>query len=226
MITLADVRAALALPSFNAIEAQLKMSPLPPGLNPNLTLAEKPPRQAAVLVLLYPHTPEDWHLLLTRRTDSLRKHSGQISFPGGSRDETDDSFITTALRETCEELGICDPANMVVLGELNSCYIAPTNFEVHPIVATLPALPEMTVSADEVAEVLTFSLRGLLHPATRQHEMRDIMGYSVSVPYYQVGEHKVWGATAVMLSELEARLRAVLSNELQTQIAELTLASE
>jgi 8-oxo-dGTP pyrophosphatase MutT (NUDIX family) len=224
MITLDDVRAALSLPNFNALEAQLRMSPTPRGFN--TAFADTPPRQAAVLVLLYPHTPDDWHLILTRRPDSMRKHSGQVSFPGGSRDEADASFVATALRETCEELGICDPANMTILGELNTCYIPPTNFEVHPIVGALPALPEMTVSADEVAEVLTLSLHGLLHPATLQHEMRDIMGYSVSVPFYRVGEHKVWGATAVMLSEFETRLRAVLSDEIQAQIAELTLTSE
>jgi 8-oxo-dGTP pyrophosphatase MutT (NUDIX family) len=224
VITLDDVRAALALPNFNALEAQLRLSPQPRGFNP--AFADTPPRQAAVLVLMYPHTPDDLHLILTRRPDTMRKHSGQVSFPGGSRDEADASFVDTALRETSEELGIYDPVNMVILGELNPCYIPPTNFEVHPIVAALPALPEMTVSADEVAEVLTLSLQGLLHPATLQHEMREMMGYKVDVPFYRVGEHKVWGATAVMLSELETRLRAVLSDEKQAHIAGLTLTSE
>jgi 8-oxo-dGTP pyrophosphatase MutT (NUDIX family) len=218
MITFDHLQAALALTEFDAPTAQLKMSPNPRGdVRRNLHY-DTPPREAAVLVLIYPHTADDLRLVLTRRTEKLAKHSGQVSFPGGRRDENDASFVATALRETCEELGFCDTSQLQIIGTLAQCYIPPSHFQVQPVVATLPFIPEFYPSPDEVAEVLTFSLLDLLHPATKQHEYWQMQGYNVSVPYYAVQGHKVWGATAVMLSELEQRLRAVLPTEVMMQL--------
>ncbi len=214
MITFDHLRAALTLTDFDAPTAQLKMSPNPRGdMRRNLSY-DTPPREAAVLVLVYPHAPDELRLVLTRRTEKLTKHSGQVSFPGGRRDEDDDSLAATALRETCEELGFCDTSQLTIIGMLAQCYIPPSHFQVQPVVATVPFIPEFHPSPDEVAEVLSFSLLDLLHPATKQHEYWQMQGYNVSVPYYAVQGHKVWGATAVMLSELEQRLRAVIPDEL------------
>src|SRR5688572_3632519 len=99
MITPDHVRAAMALVEFNALEAQQQMSPRPRGINTEL--ANQPPRNAAVLCLVYPHTPDDWRIILTLRNAGMRKHSGQVSFPGGGREEQDESYAATALRETC-----------------------------------------------------------------------------------------------------------------------------
>ncbi|MCU0512204.1 MAG: CoA pyrophosphatase [Anaerolineae bacterium] len=207
-LTPEHVRAALAGPPLDDAAA---MSPLPRGFPPP-ALADTPPRQAAVLVLLYPARPDDWQIILTRRTETLKKHSGQISFPGGSRDDDDASWAATALRETCEELGLCHLPGLALLGELATCYIPPTHYEVHPVVAAVPVdvQPLLKPSGSEVAQVLALALDDLLRPATRQEELRQIMGYSVVVPYYRVQEHKVWGATAVILGDLEARLRHTL----------------
>lgn len=218
MITFDHLRAALALSDFDAPKAQLKMSPNPRGAVRRNLQYDTPPREAAVLVLVYPHTPDELRLVLTRRTETLTKHSGQVSFPGGRRDEADASFAATALRETCEELGVCDAAQFQIMGTLYPCYIPPSHFMVQPVVAMLPFIPQFHPSPDEVAEVLTLSLVALLHPATKQHEYWQMQGHNVSVPYYAVQGHKVWGATAVMLSELEQRLRAVLPDEILAQL--------
>ncbi|MFQ3646602.1 MAG: CoA pyrophosphatase [Anaerolineae bacterium] len=203
MIRLDDVRRALALPAEVSERARFAMSPVPRGLPPNA-----PPREAGVLALLTPRADGRLHLLLTRRQESLRGHSGQISFPGGQRDPHDPDFTATALRETCEELGICEPIE--VLGMLATVYIPPSNFNVYPSVGYLRQLSALRPNEAEVAEVLTLTLEELLDPSVKQEETRLISGYTVRVPYYHVGGHKVWGATAIMLFDLELRLRQAL----------------
>ncbi len=207
MVTFNDLDAALALPDFDPVPAQMRMVPpvrrfVPPeGVTP---------RTAGVLVLIYPEA-DGLHILLTRRTEALRSHSGQISFPGGRYSpDQDDSFTATALRETCEELGLCDDVR--ILGSLSRLYIPPSNFEVYPTVAALDAPPRCIPNPDEVAEVFSLPIRDLLDANTKQSEDRPYQGSPISVPYYAVRGHKVWGATAAMLSELESRLRTVLEH--------------
>jgi 8-oxo-dGTP pyrophosphatase MutT (NUDIX family) len=206
-ITFDHVRAAVALAGFDSPSAQVRMSPIPRSIYPeNL---DKPMREAGVLVLIYPEQDGALHIVLTRRTDTLRgHHRGQISFPGGQRDPGDESFAATALRETCEELGICDA--ITVLGELSPVYIPPSHFRVYPWVGAIQCQPVFHPNRDEVAEVFTFAVSGLVDDSCKRLEYREFGGTTVAVPYYQVHGHKVWGATAVMLSELEHRLRAVL----------------
>jgi len=207
MITLDILKKAVGLPDFDPTTAYA-----------NLAVPNRPrkpaegivPRQAGVLVLTYPEA-DGLHVILTQRATTLRSHSGQISFPGGRRNTEDDSFTAAALRETCEELGICE--GIQIIGTLSKFYIPPSNFEVFPAVATLAERPTYHPNPAEVESVFTMPLQLLLDPQIKLTEEWDFNGTQVPVTYYSVGGHKVWGATAFMLSELEARLRLVLDME-------------
>lgn len=198
------IRQALNLRDFDVSAAHEKMNPRPRGTRS----PEMPgqPRQGAVLVISYSKNGEVY-LVLTRRRDDLNAHAGQISFPGGQR-ETGETMQMAALREAKEEVGISIPA-LALLGELSTIYIPPTDFEVHPYVAWHGGIPGFKPQDREVAEILEVPISHLLNPATRHEETWDIQGYTVEVPYFLVGPHKVWGATAIMMSEFLERLRAV-----------------
>jgi 8-oxo-dGTP pyrophosphatase MutT (NUDIX family) len=209
MISIATLHKAVHLPDFDPVPAQLKMAPL----RARIPAEGVTPRQAGVLVLVYPEQG-DLHVILTRRTDSLSSHSGQISFPGGKHNAEDESFTITALRETCEELGICNGA-IQVIGMLSRLYIPPSNFEVYPTVGLLEEPPLLAPNPHEVAEVFTLPLHQLLDSSLKRSEEWDFNGTKVTIPFYAIQGHKVWGATAIMLSELEHRLLAVLQEDTQ-----------
>lgn len=200
---LSHLRAALSRP-LPGLTVQLRMSPQPRTgaeriLDPRLDC-----RRAGVLVLIYP-CGDDACLVLTRRTDVLDTHRGQISFPGGSLDPGEDA-ATAALREGWEELAI-DPARLEVIGALSPLYIPPSGFCIYPTVAVAAARPDFIPNPHEVAEIIEAPLAHLLAPNTRQEEVWEIRGAPVRVPFYAVGHHKVWGATAMVLCELLALLQ-------------------
>lgn len=198
------IERALKLTEIDAAAAQQKMTPRPRGVRP----PEQPgrPRQGGVLVILYEKNGAT-HLVLTRRRDDLNSHAGQISFPGGRR-EDGESMQTTALREAHEEVGV-SPAALSVLGMLTPLYIPPTDYEVYPFVARHDGVPFFVPQLHEVAEIIEVPLDFLLDPANRFEEPWELRGFVVQVPYYLVGAHKVWGATAMMLSEFLERIAAV-----------------
>jgi 8-oxo-dGTP pyrophosphatase MutT (NUDIX family) len=198
------IKQALSLPDFDVSAAHARMNPRPRGKRP----PEMPgqPRQGAVLVIAYAKNGETC-LVLTRRRDDLKAHAGQISFPGGQR-ESGETMLMAALREANEEVGVSIPA-LVLLGELSPIYIPPTDFEVHAFVAWHRCIPNFTPQDREVAEILEVPISQLLEPGTRHEELWDFQGFKIEVPFYQVGHHKVWGATAIMMSEFLERLRAV-----------------
>lgn len=196
----------MQLKEIDPIQAQLEMAPLPRGLN--LAISTDPARKAAVLVLIIPYQ-NTLSLVLTRRTTHLRGHSGQISFPGGKYDECDKDYVETAMRETCEELGLCDE-KVEILGQLEKCYIPPSNFDVFPTVGLMTMEAHFIPNPQEVDAIIYFPLADLLNPALKKVEIRNMQGYDVTIPFYDVAGEIVWGATAVMLSDLEHRIRRVI----------------
>lgn len=164
-------------------------------------------REAGVLVLLLPPA-EAPRVVLTVRHDDLPDHGGQISFPGGQR-EGDEALSDTALREAEEEIGL-SPSSVRLLGNLTPLYIPPSNFCVHPVLGAVTATPSLRPTDREVAAILRASVPRLRAPGARTVETWTLQGRAVDVPYYDVDDHVVWGATAMMLAEV----LAVLGDEL------------
>lgn len=163
------------------------------------------PREAAVLLLLFPRDDELW-LPLTVRSARLTTHRGEVSLPGGGADPDDGGPADTALREAWEELGI-EPASVEVLGALTAFYIPPSNNRLTPVVGLSAAEPAMRPDPAEVEVAFSVPLRALLDPGTVQEEIWERQGMHLRVPFFSLEGHKVWGATALLLSELVARLR-------------------
>lgn len=188
------------------LAAHVRMAPLGRHEDPAILRPEgKRARPAAVLVLLYPLDEGDESaLVLTQRQPTLRDHSGQISFPGGSRDpgETPEE---AALREGWEEVGV-DPEAPRLLGRLSPLYIPPSGFAVDPVVAALDERPPFEPHEAEVAALLEAPLAHLLDAATRRVSVRTVRGGTFEVPFFDVDGYEVWGATAMMLAELLALL--------------------
>jgi len=181
------------------LNAQLKMTPRPRPGHLRYDEVDVSCTRAGVLVLLYPWN-DSLHLVLTRRTEQMRHHQAQISFPGG-RQESGEDLIQTALRETKEELGI-QPDSFRLLGTLTPLYIPPSNTCIHPVVATLLQRPEFVRSPKEVDEVIEMPLAHLRDPINIHEEIWTIKGIPVRVPFYLFKGNKIWGATAMVLAEL------------------------
>ncbi len=153
---------------------------------------------AAVLLALYRKDDEP-HILLTLRTDHVEHHKGQISFPGGASDGSDPDLLTTALRETFEEVGI-RPEDVEVLGTLDDI-ITISDFRVTPYVGLLrgPSPYPFAPHPREVAALIEVPLRHLLAAGSLELELRELRGQPVLVPAYIYGPHRIWGATARIL---------------------------
>jgi 8-oxo-dGTP pyrophosphatase MutT (NUDIX family) len=207
-LTLDKIHEALALENFDTLAAQKKMIPFDSARR-SLPENKAAVRVGAVLVLLYCRNQEIY-LVLTKRRDDLHSHAGQISFPGG-RQEDSETLLTTALRETEEEVGVPTTA-VQSLGQLTTIYIPPSGFLVHPFVGWYEngGPPQFIPSEDEVAQIIEVPLATLLDPKTAVSEPWDFKGHKVMVPYYAIQGHKVWGATAIMLSEFVERLRMIV----------------
>lgn len=170
-------------------------------LNPEAQVIppDEAPRPAAVLVPLVPREG-GLHMLLTQRQPHLRRHAGQVAFPGGRMDETDLSPVAAALRETEEETGI-PPAFVEPLGFLDT-YLTSTNYRVMPVVGILRPGFTVTPQVEEVADVFEVPLAFLMDPVSHERHSRDWQGrqrHYYAMPWQ--GRY-IWGATAGMIRNL------------------------
>lgn len=161
-------------------------------------------RRAAVLVPVLP-TPQGARVLYTVRTDALRDHAGQVSFPGGSLEPGDGSLRETALREAEEEVDL-RPDLVEVIGELDEVYIPPSGFLVRPIVGLLRPEAELVLAPEEVEAVFSVPLAELMSPKAVEEVVWEREGRQYEVRVFAVGGYEIWGATAAMTAGLLARL--------------------
>jgi 8-oxo-dGTP pyrophosphatase MutT (NUDIX family) len=175
----------------------------------DFTLADRPAGfgAAKAAVLLPVIAREEPMLLFTRRTDSLARHSGQVSFPGGRSEASDVSPVETALREAFEETGIA-PGFVTIAGYLDR-YLTGTGFDIQPVVGVLAEGFSLAPDPREVASVFEVPLAFLLDPANRRRESRQIAGHARRFYAFTYGEHEIWGATAAIIVNLAERLDAI-----------------
>ena len=203
---------------INSLEKRLTM-PLP-GEEAHLKMASKTRLKelgsvndtsgaipAGVLILLYPENRNINTVLIERQKyDGI--HSGQISFPGGRKEEIDKSLIETALREAKEEVNI-EPENVKIIGTLTELYIPPSNFLVLPVIGYLKTKPNFIPDDNEVAQIITADISFLFDDKYKKEKIIHVRGYKIKAPYYEVKGHVVWGATAMILNELSEILESV-----------------
>ena len=146
-------------------------------------------------------------LLFTRRTETLARHSGQVSFPGGRCEADDLSPVETALRETFEETGIA-PSFVSMAGYLDR-YLTGTGFDIQPVVGVLADGFALAPDPREVAEIFEVPLAFLCDPANRRRESREIGGATRSFYAFTYKDHEIWGATAAIIVNLAQRLDGI-----------------
>ncbi|AWX45630.1 Nudix hydrolase 15, mitochondrial [Flagellimonas maritima] len=168
------------------------------------------PRKAGVMALFYPDTNEETKLLLILRKTYRGVHSNQIGFPGGKVEEEDRNLLDTALRETYEEVGVV-PDTIEVLKQLSEVYIPPSNFIVQPFIGIYSKPRPFVIQESEVEDIVEVYLRDFLDSSNLiEEKLSTSYAHEIDVPAYKLNGYTVWGATAMMMSEIKELLEQVL----------------
>ncbi|MEP2171835.1 MAG: CoA pyrophosphatase [Polaribacter sp.] len=191
---------------LGGLDAQFKLAPKM-RLNYDVDkIRAKNPRRAAVLALFYPNINNETCFLLTQRASYKGTHSAQISFPGGKIDKKDKNLKNTALRETFEEVGIKD-SSIEIIRELTDVYIPPSNFLATPFMGFRNEKPNFKLNY-EVENTIEVLLKDLLNDINISSiNMNTSYMNNVEVPCFKLNSYVVWGATAMMLSEIKELLK-------------------
>lgn len=161
-------------------------------------------KQAGVMALMYPDQNENLDLIFIKRPSNnpMDKHGGQVSFPGGQAESNDKNIKQTALRETFEEVGV-NPDKIKILGSLSPLFVFVLNFMVYPSIGFIEEKPEFIIQESEVDFVITESVSKLLLPETIKTTNLNVRGNILkNIPYFDLNGEILWGATAMITSEL------------------------
>ena len=193
-----------------ATNAHVKMAPSNRiELLKSINLKEVNPRKAAVMMLFYPKNSQT-HLALILRTSYNGVHSSQIAFPGGKVEPEDLDLSQTAIRETHEEIGV-HPMNINLVRAFTEVYIPPSNFMVYPFLGYSTSELNFELQEDEVAGIVELPLSEFMNDKNVvTTTMKTSYAGTIEVPGFQVEQHFIWGATAMMMSELKETLKLIL----------------
>lgn len=190
-------------------EAQRRMAPAEREQSRYVRKANGTSRESAVLIWLYPEEGKVYLRLIVRAEFGV--HSGQVAFPGGQVEPNDDSLWSTALRESKEEIGL-NPDKIAQVGSLTPLYIPPSNFWVHPFIGTGVKSESDNISIAEVQHYFDVNIMQLLEPSLKHEKLINRGdGGQIVAPFYNLHGYTVWGATAMILSELEELIRRAIS---------------
>lgn len=187
---------------LGGIDSQFKLAPKIRTKYTESFVNSKNPKKAAVLILFYPNELNETTFLLTKRADYNGTHASQISFPGGKYDKNDTSLKNTALRETYEEVGV-EIQQISIFKQMTDVYIPPSNFLVTPFLSFIDFQPNFIIN-HEVAATINVPLSQLLDKKSISTEVLSTSyATNIEVPCYKLNNYIVWGATAMMLSEIQ-----------------------
>lgn len=182
-------------------EAHIKMSPQPVDLRRFEPKLPENHRKSGVLLLFYP-TSEGSFFPLIKRPIYPGVHSGQVAFPGGKMEPEDETIVQTALREAEEEIGI-NRSKVTILGNLSDLFIPTSNFLVSPVVGFTEQKPDLIPEEKEVSRIISTELLQLFDPMVRKQKVLELRpNLLLNTPYFDIDGEIVWGATAMILSEL------------------------
>lgn len=190
--------------------AHIKMAPEGRAITQSADYyAARKPKKSAVMMLFYPKDGVT-HLTLIKRNTYPGVHSAQISFPGGKAEPEDETLVATALRETSEEVGVT-PSEIEIVMPFSEIYIPPSNFLVYPFLGLAASTPNFKPDTTEVAEIIALPLSVFLDDSIIMNTaMETSYASNIVVPGFKVQQHFVWGATAMIMSELKETIKNVL----------------
>lgn len=190
----------LRLKNRQAIDAKNALMGYPRASVNQARSQNPPPKESAVIMLIFPHENE-WHTLFMRRPDGTGVHSGQLSFPGGKL-ESGETPLQAAMREAMEEVGV-ELEEQHIVGSLTEVYIPPSHFVVTPFLAVLSEEPKFIPNPHEVVELITYPISHFLQDniVAEKEIFIPMLGKNIQARYFDVKGNTLWGATAMMVQE-------------------------